>query len=92
MSCLLIADLVEYKEVDRAIDAAVLTSALNGPAVLCESALELWLHLVSLEAQHRPGVNVNTGYQNMLEWIISRWGSGMSNELVLCYTQLIIPR
>jgi len=92
MICLLIAGLVEYKEVDRAIDAAVLSSALNGPAVLCDSALELWLHMVSLEGQHRPGINANTGYQNMLEWIISKWGSSMSGEFVLCYTQLIVSK
>jgi len=92
MSCLLTADLVEYNEIDRVIDAAVLTAALNGPALLCESALELWLHMVSLEAQHHPGISANTGYQNMLEWVIGKWGSGMSAALVLCYTSLIIAR
>lgn len=86
MSCLLTAELIDYEEIDKAIDAAVLSAALNGPALLCESALELWLHMVSLEVQHHPGVSANTGYENMLEWIISKWGSSGFAALALCYT------
>jgi hypothetical protein len=64
---------VPYHNIEQLLDIAVKSPALSGPAVLCDSSLELWLSMASLKAQYQPGSRGMVGYYNMVEWICSKW-------------------
>jgi len=73
MNVLLNIGLVAYGDFGDSIALAISSASLNGPALFCDTAVELWLKMSSLRAQSQPGIRGMNGFHHMLEWLSAKW-------------------
>lgn len=81
VNVLLSTQLVSYSDLKDTIALAISSAALSGPAIFCDTAIELWLNMSSSRAQHQPGTQGMNGFGHMLEWISAKWNPSKSTYL-----------
>ncbi|KAH8801582.1 ataxia telangiectasia mutated [Xylogone sp. PMI_703] len=65
-------DIIKHSEVSEDINAIITTSDTNGPAVLCDSALFLMMHLLHTRITEVPGASLAAS-QNVIRWLFTKW-------------------
>ncbi|RFU31795.1 hypothetical protein B7463_g4570, partial [Scytalidium lignicola] len=64
--------LIKYGEVAEDINAIISAADTNGPAVLCDSAIFLMMHLLHTKIIEVPGISL-VASQNIIRWLFTKW-------------------
>ncbi|MCJ1313627.1 Serine/threonine-protein kinase tel1 [Agyrium rufum] len=64
--------IVTPTDVADTVEAILASADLNGPALLCDSSIELWCSLIDLKARSSP-VSIFETSQRVITWLLTRW-------------------
>lgn len=82
--------LLHYHNVDEDISRIVTSADTSGPAVLCDSAIFLMVHLLSARIGEMPSTSLSTS-QHSIRWLFAKWNPCklkfrlLSNRLTAAY-------
>lgn len=72
LNILLRRGVVEYSSVSGSVDTIFSDANVNGPAVLCESSLSLWIAMMNKRLIENPSSG-GTMVNRMLQWLFAKW-------------------
>lgn len=78
---MLAVGLLRYQEIGEDVNSMITAADVSGPAVLCDSALFLMIHLLHARVLEVPGASLNA-CQHVIRWIFAQWNPGMAAILI----------
>ena len=75
LHAILAAGLVQYREIGEDVDAMITAADISGPAILCDSAVLLMMHLLHARVTEVPGTSL-IACHHVIKWLFTRWNSG----------------
>lgn len=81
LEVILSSRLLSSTVLENEIDSMFSAVDLNGPALLCDSSLSLWTHLLLLNRSEAPNEYMQAS-ERVLQWLFGRWSPCEFNPLI----------